>query len=122
MKKVFNEHDGAELEVRFKGTSPDGVPGAPAVPQTAYWRLDCATTGQSLREWTAVTPVVVMDETGTSVAKCYVRIDVPSELNVIQNARNSREDKVLMVAADKDAPREKNDQLVYSIKNTRQRV
>jgi hypothetical protein len=117
MKKVFNELSGVELEVRFTAAD-DG----PSIPETVHWRLDCATTGQSLQEWTEETPVVVMDDLCTSVAKCYVEIEIAGSLNVIQNDRNSREDKVLMVVADKDGDREFSQTLVYSIKNTRQRV
>jgi hypothetical protein len=105
-----NERNGREFRVEFY--DQDHIP---TLPETVYWRLDCATTKRSLSDWASVSPVTEVSTDGTTVY--YAVIEVPASSNVIQQNRNSREVKKLLVVADKDTDREYSDEYEYVVVN-----
>lgn len=113
---TLNERSGVEFDARFFATGD-----SPTVPTSAHWRLDCETTGTAVVDWTAVTPVVEMDDLG-NIASCYVRIEIAGASNAILDAANRRETKSLLVVADKDLPREYSTLYQYSVRNLRGRA
>lgn len=111
---VYNERTGFELVARPTDTGDN-----PTVPSTLHWRLDCETTGKELQGWTEVTPTSVLSESG--LVDVYATIEVPASLNVIQDSRNWKERKTLLVSAAKDQSGEYNEVYQYDIKNLRGR-
>lgn len=112
--RVLNEKSGLEHRAHFSDTF-----GAPTIPATVHWRLDCQTTGTVLQDWTEVTPVTVSDETG--ITDVYALIEIPGALNAIQSDSNPRELKTLLVVAAKDQPSEYSEVLSYYVRNLRGR-
>lgn len=113
--RVYNERSGVEFQAWFEST-----PGVPTVPTTVHWRLHCVTSDKALQDDTEVTPEIVSDGTGITGVK--VTIDVPGSLNAIQNDRNSRELKQLLIIADKDTDREFSETREYYVRNVKGRT
>lgn len=66
--------------------------GNPQIPTSLAWRLDCETTGNTIQDWTSVTPNSV------------VEVTVDATLNTIINNRNPVERKVVTFLANADPP------------------
>ena len=109
--KTYNERSGAEFSARFTANNEQ-----PVVPTTVHWRLDCKTTRQNVVDWTEVATTQELNDQSQVVAVTAV-IEVPGSANVIQNPRNNRELKVLLVAADKDTDREYSEEHQYYVRN-----
>jgi hypothetical protein len=105
-----NERNGREFRVEFY--DQDHIP---TLPESVHWRLDCATSKREVGGITSVTPVTEVSTDGTTVY--YAVIDVPASYNVIQQGRNSREIKKLLVIADKDTDREFSQEYEYVVVN-----
>jgi hypothetical protein len=110
----INEKSGHEFSVEFKDA--DGVP---TQPTTAHWRLDCETTRKALQDDTALTVIASTDDNG--ITHYRATVEVPGSLNAIQNNRNAREMKKLLVIADKDSAREYSLEVTYAVVNLRGR-
>ena len=89
---------------------------SPVVPGTGHWRLDCATTGQSVRDWTAVAIQTEVDDFGALTA-AYATIDIPASANAIIDRCNPRETKRLLFAADLGTEYEQKQQKTYDVVN-----
>lgn len=76
--------EGDSLPLTLSFADVDWVGGAPT---TVSYRLDCATTGRTVTDWTALTP-------GTSVS-----LTVSATENAILDDGNRRERKVLAIKA-----------------------
>lgn len=111
MTPEVNERDTVKYRAVFKDADE-----APIVPGTAHWRLDCATTGVTLTDWTAVAVLTEVDDFG-ALTMAYATVDVPAELNVMQDACNRRELKRLLVAADVNTSYEQKQQASYYVNN-----
>lgn len=107
--RQFAEHAGAEFEARF-----ESVPGVPAVPFSAHWRLRCVTNDRTLVDWTEATPEVLTGAAGEMVG-VRVLIDVPGALNALIGSGNRREVKELQIMAAKDTEREYTEVLQYAV-------
>ena len=97
--RVYVEKSGVEFQAWFESN-----PGTPTVPVSAHWKLYDVTNEKDLQDWTELTPVILQDNGVTSGVR--VTIDVPGSLNAIQNSKNSRELKRVIVVAGKDTDRE----------------
>jgi len=64
----------------------------PQVPSALQYRIDCETTGQTVLDWTAVSPDAV------------VEIFVDAGLNKIIRTSNPIERKVMTIQANSDSP------------------
>ena len=107
--RVYAEHSGNEFNAFF-----ESLPGNATIPNSAQWKLLCVTTDKVLQDWTALTPVVESD--GTNIQSCYVTVNIPGSLNVIQSYSNPREQKRLLICADKDTDREYMQERDYYVK------
>ena len=105
------EGDGYRWRAVFKDEEE-----TPVVPNTVHWRLDCATTGQTVRDWTSVAAQFTTDDFGVTT-EAYAVIDVPAGDNAIQSGCNSRELKRLLVATNKDTDNERKGQVSYYVLN-----
>jgi len=106
----FNEHVGLEAQARFRSSTQE-----PSLPSTVHWRLNCATTGALLQDWTALTPIQQSD--GFNLTDVYVDITIPGSLNVIQSESNSRELKTILVVSNKDLDSEMSEEFSYYVRN-----
>src|SRR6266581_2004487 len=66
--------------------------GTPQIPTSLDYRIDCETTGQTIRDWTSMTPASVVD------------ITIDATLNLILFRNNPIERKVVTVRANADPP------------------
>lgn len=89
---------------------------SPLVPNTVHWRLDCSTTNQVVRDWTAVAPQYTFDDYG-QVTVSYAIINIPSAANAILDSCNPRELKRLIVCTNKDTDGERKDVVSYYVNN-----
>jgi hypothetical protein len=105
-----NERNGREFRVEFY--DHDHIP---TLPGSVHWRLDCATSKREVSALASVTPLTETSTDGTVVY--YAVIDIPASSNVIQQTRNSREIKKLLVIADKDTDREYSEEYEYVVVN-----
>ena len=107
--RVENERSGLEFKAYF-----ETVPDVPAIPTSVHWRLRCATSDQTLLDWTVAAPVTVT-ENGV-ITGVYAVIDVPGSLNAIIDRTNRREIKELQVVAGKDTDREYSEVLAWYVR------
>jgi hypothetical protein len=107
--RVYVEKSGVEFQAWFEAN-----PGTPTIPASAHWKLYDVTNEKTLQDWTELTPTTESDETGITGVK--VTIDIPGSLNVIQESKNSRELKRLIVVAAKDTDREFSETRDYYIR------
>lgn len=111
--RIFNERSGLEVTAHFANAN-----GVPVIPTTVHWNLHCDTTEKVLQADTAIDPVLISDESG--IVDCYVTINVPGSLNVMQGG-GQRELKTLLVIADKDQSSEYSQEFTYYVRNIRGR-
>ena len=107
---AYNENSGVEFLVSFKDTA-----GNASLPTTVHYRLDCRTTLATLIDWTSAVPDVAINSSG--VSEVTASLAVPGIANAIQNDRNNREIKTLLVVADKDLPSEYSQEYSYVVRN-----
>jgi hypothetical protein len=67
MTRTVNERTTAYLQVAFKDKA-----GASSQPTSASYRLDCVTTGEQLRDWTALQPQALQEITLTPADNAIV--------------------------------------------------
>jgi hypothetical protein len=113
--KYVDAKSGLEVRARFKGYTETGVREA-VIPPNVYYRLDNEATGTVVIDWTAIEPVVVMDQSGTAVADCYVVINIPGSVNVMESDTAKTEEKTLRVCAAKDMDRELSAPFTYRVR------
>jgi len=111
-----NERDTNRYRAVWKGDEEE-----PITPGTAHWRLDCSTTGNLIQDWTPVAVIEVYDDFGV-ITQSYSLINIPAELNVMQDRCNVRELKRLLVAADLDTSSEFKKQASYYVNNLQGRT
>lgn len=99
MTVVVKEKSRAVLTVRFLNEA-----GRLAVPSAISYRIDCRTSGQMVRDWTAVTPGSV------------IQIGIPSSENAIL-AGEAREERVVTIQATYGADDLVNDEYLYVVQN-----
>jgi hypothetical protein len=105
-----NERNGREFRVEFYDQDH-----TPTLPETVHWGLVCSTSKREVAGLATVDVVTEVSTDGTTVY--YAVIDVPASYNVIQQNRNSREVKKLLVIADKDTDREYSQEYEYVVVN-----
>lgn len=111
---VINERSGIEVRAFFADAYD-----VPTVPSTVHWRLDCETTSKEIQGFVEVTPTTITDASG--ISEVYVSITVPGSLNAIQDNRNWRELKTVLIVANKDQDGEYSEPYQYYVKNLRGR-
>ena len=111
---VYNERNGVEFKAHFADAYD-----TPTIPSTVHWRLDCETTNTVLQGDTEIAAETLSDESG--VVDVFASIEVPGALNAIQNNRNAKELKTLLVIADKGMSSEYSQTYQYYVKNLRGR-
>lgn len=112
---TVNEKSGFEFTASF--TDADGNP---TPPTTAHWRVYCTSTDKALTDW-AEQPVV--SATGIDGITTYtITVPVPGYVNALQNSRNTRETKNLLVVADKDLSTEWSQELSYIVNAVKGRL
>ena len=82
MARVRNYKEGQSFTATFKFFD-SGF--APSTPATARYRIDCLTSGVTIRDWTVLTPTQSID------------IAVTPTDNAIQNSQNPSERKQIVV-------------------------
>lgn len=107
---AYNENVGVECVAFFKDAY-----GNASLPTTVYYRLDCGATGNTLVDWTFINPTSVVNSSGATEVSAM--IEIPGTANAIQNKRNSREVKKLLVVADKDLESEYSQEYQYLVRN-----
>lgn len=107
---AYNENSGVECIASFFDATH-----LASLPQTVHYRLDCQTTGKNIIPDTQVVPAVTLNSSG--VSEVTALIEIPGSANAIQNRRNKREVKVLLVVADKDLPSECSQEYSYYVRN-----
>jgi hypothetical protein len=112
MKHIVNEKNAK----RIVAWLVDDDTGEPVYPATLEWRIDCATTGQTLQDFTATPVTTVTDEVGT-VTKYQTTIVVPASLNAIQDRCNRQELKKVLIVANRDLDSEWSTEVEYYVKN-----
>jgi hypothetical protein len=110
----YNERTGLEKEVSF--TDADNLP---TLPGSVHWNLYCETTRTVLQGDTAVSVTATVGADG--VTRYTSRFDIPGSLNAIQNDRNRRELKKLLVIANKGEDEEFSEEMQYYVVNLRGR-
>lgn len=89
---------------------------SPLVPNTVHWRLDCASTRQTVRDWTVVGAQATYDDFG-QLEEAYAVIEIPAGDNAIRSSCNTREVKRLLVATNRGTDYERKEQVTYEVVN-----
>ena len=78
-----------------------------SVMSAVKYRIDCLTTGRTVRDWTSITPALEME------------VDVTPEDNVIFRDRDRYEDRQLTVVANDDTDQQfvDPDPIVWTVRN-----
>lgn len=91
-----------------------------SVPTTVHWRLKCLSSDRVLQDWTALTTSSVTDPS-TAVVECSATIAVSALLHAMQTNLN-REQKALIVSADKGLSTEYNQEFTYWVERLNART
>ncbi len=96
------ERNSFTVSVRFRNSSL-----AAEAPTTARYRIDCLTTGQTVKEWTSLTPAAT------------ISIPVTSSDNRIISKGNAQERRQITVQADQGTDTETRDVAFWDLINIR---
>jgi hypothetical protein len=111
MSGTYNELEGAQFEASFEDE------GEPTAPATVHYKLACLTTETTLIDWTLANVLSETDDFG-NITRYYVTINIPGSANAIQKSANKREQKQLIIVANKDEDNEFNLATQYYVLNT----
>lgn len=100
-KDCVKEKSQLPITVYFR----DRATRAAVTPSNVYYRLDCLTTGQQLKDWTGVSPSTSVTITAS-----------PTE-NAIQFNGSCRETKQVTVVTDKDLDTQFLETFTYEVEN-----
>jgi hypothetical protein len=101
-KPNFGEGSSFTLTAYFRNRA---TAAAATTPTTVDVRLDCLTTGITLRDWTTVTPAA------------NVSIAVTGAENAIQNAGNKREQKQVTIMLDEGLDTQLREIAIWTVEN-----
>lgn len=112
MKDVVRERNAKRLRVRLY----DQITRQPVLPSTLEWRVDCATTGEAIKDWTQAYIQPIVNELGELV-EYRSDIPIPASVNAIQNSANRKELKRALVVADRGLETEWSEEHEYYVLN-----
>lgn len=92
----------------------------PTIPATAHWRLDCVTSDKTLVGWTAAS--VQSQSNAFGLIESWITIEIPGSVNAIQDESNKREEKQVLIVADRDTDREYSEVVPYYVRQVRGRT
>ena len=102
MKAIF-AGDGIEFRARFFSGNSKAL----VAPASAWWRLECETTGTVLQDWTAA------EVTGTDDPSVLIEVD--GALNALCGD-DKMETKRLLVSADRGTARQASEEFRYNVR------
>ena len=107
----------AESNARSMTINFEGEDGEAAIPTLVEWRMVCPDDEDVvLQDWTTLTASVTAGADGLSTV-CAASLSVPATLHEMQTD-NDREDRKLIVAADRDTADEWNETFLYYVERS----
>lgn len=97
---LINERTARSLNIALRGDD-----GSLITPSTLKYRVDCETNGQSVTDWTDLTP------------ESITTIEIPATTNAIIDDARPYEDKRVTVMADEGLSSQSVQTIVYRVRN-----
>lgn len=93
--------------------------GAAAVPSTVEWRIKCVDNDSTLQDWTSASTSTVTDAGGNTV-ECEAEITLSALLHDMETSK-AKEQRALIVAADRGLSTEYSQEFVYYVERLKAR-